>query len=60
MKTETVFHLLGYPWWLVLPAAGMAVALALWLFVPWAWWVDKHRTPIVRIDAATASYQSAL
>lgn len=20
-------------------------ALALWLFVPWAWWVDRHRVP---------------
>jgi hypothetical protein len=26
----------------------------------WAWWVDKHRSPIVRIDAATARYPSAL
>lgn len=22
-------------------------ALTLWLFVPWAWWVDRHRRPIV-------------
>ena len=36
------------------------MALGIWIFVPWAWWVDKHRTPIVRIDAATARYQSAL
>jgi membrane-bound metal-dependent hydrolase YbcI (DUF457 family) len=21
-------------------------ALAIWLFVPWAWWVDKHRMPV--------------
>jgi hypothetical protein len=21
-------------------------ALGLWLFVPWAWWVDKHRTTV--------------
>jgi hypothetical protein len=21
-------------------------ALGLWLFVPWAWWVDRHRAPI--------------
>ena len=21
-------------------------ALGLWLFPPWAWWVDKHRTPV--------------
>jgi hypothetical protein len=23
-------------------------ALGLWLFVPWAWWVDRHRAPIER------------
>ena len=22
-------------------------ALGLWLFVPWAWWVDRHRIPVV-------------
>jgi hypothetical protein len=21
-------------------------ALGIWLFVPWAWWVDRHRTPV--------------
>jgi hypothetical protein len=21
-------------------------ALGIWLFVPWAWWVDKHRAPV--------------
>ena len=21
-------------------------ALGIWLFVPWAWWIDKHRVPI--------------
>jgi len=21
-------------------------ALAIWLFVPWAWWVDRHRAPV--------------
>jgi hypothetical protein len=21
-------------------------ALGIWLFVPWAWWVDKHRIPV--------------
>ena len=21
-------------------------ALAIWIFVPWAWWVDKHRIPL--------------
>ena len=35
-------------------------ALGIWLFVPWAWWVDKHRSPIARIDAATARYPSTL
>ena len=25
-------------------------ALGIWLFVPWAWWVDKHRMPIRPID----------
>jgi hypothetical protein len=34
--------------------------LAIWLFVPWAWWVDKHRSPIARIDAGTAQYPSTL
>ncbi|HEX3534507.1 MAG TPA: hypothetical protein VHT23_09825 [Gemmatimonadaceae bacterium] len=24
-------------------------ALAIWLFVPWAWWVDKHRAPIAQV-----------
>jgi membrane-bound metal-dependent hydrolase YbcI (DUF457 family) len=24
-------------------------ALGIWLFVPWAWWVDKHRTPITAV-----------
>ena len=24
-------------------------ALAIWLFVPWAWWVDKHRIPIAPV-----------
>jgi membrane-bound metal-dependent hydrolase YbcI (DUF457 family) len=31
------------------PADGRAVAmgaLALWLFVPWGWWVDRHRTVV--------------
>jgi membrane-bound metal-dependent hydrolase YbcI (DUF457 family) len=30
------------------PPDGRAVAigaLGLWLFVPWAWWVDRHRVP---------------
>jgi hypothetical protein len=35
-------------------------ALAIWLFVPWAWWVDKHRSPIARIDADTAQYPSTI
>lgn len=25
-------------------------ALAIWLFVPWAWWVDKHRMSIKPVD----------
>ena len=24
------------------------VTLALWLMVPWGWWVDRHREPVVR------------
>jgi membrane-bound metal-dependent hydrolase YbcI (DUF457 family) len=24
-------------------------ALGIWLFVPWAWWVDKHRTPVTAV-----------
>jgi hypothetical protein len=24
-------------------------ALGIWLFVPWSWWVDKHRTPITAV-----------
>jgi membrane-bound metal-dependent hydrolase YbcI (DUF457 family) len=31
------------------PPSEMALAwtaLGIWLFVPWAWWVDKHRAPI--------------
>lgn len=35
-------------------------ALGIWIFVPWAWWVDKHRSPIARIDAAVAHYPSPL
>lgn len=26
----------------------------------WAWWVDKHRSPIAKIDAGTAQYPSTL
>lgn len=25
-------------------------ALAIWLFVPWAWWVDRHRIPVTGIE----------
>jgi membrane-bound metal-dependent hydrolase YbcI (DUF457 family) len=25
-------------------------ALGIWLFVPWAWWVDKHRDYVVRLQ----------
>jgi hypothetical protein len=24
-------------------------ALGIWLFVPWAWWVDKHRIPVAPV-----------
>jgi hypothetical protein len=24
-------------------------ALGIWLFVPWAWWVDNHRTPVTAV-----------
>jgi hypothetical protein len=24
-------------------------ALGIWLFVPWAWWVDKHRAPVISV-----------
>lgn len=27
------------------------VALAIWLFVPWSWWVDRHREPSTRAAA---------
>lgn len=36
------------------------MALGIWIFVPWAWWVDNHRSPIAKIDAATAQYPSTL
>ena len=36
------------------------MALGIWVFVPWAWWVDKHRSPIAKIDAGTAQYPSTL
>jgi hypothetical protein len=26
--------------------------LGLWLFVPWGWWVDRHREPVTRDDAS--------
>jgi hypothetical protein len=32
------------------PADARAVAwgaLTLWLFVPWSWWIDRHREPVV-------------
>jgi LexA-binding, inner membrane-associated putative hydrolase len=38
------------------PADGRAVAmgaLGLWLFVPWGWWVDRHRE-VVLVNTATA------
>jgi hypothetical protein len=30
-------------------------ALAIWLFVPWAWWVDKHREPVMAYVVADMS-----
>jgi hypothetical protein len=45
------------------PASERALAwmaLGIWVFVPWAWWVDKHRSPIAKIDAGTAQYPSTL
>jgi hypothetical protein len=27
-------------------------ALALWLFVPWSYWIDRHRVPIADTAAA--------
>jgi hypothetical protein len=32
-------------------------ALGLWLFVPWAWWVDKHREYIGRIRPPRAIFR---
>jgi hypothetical protein len=29
-------------------------ALGLWLFVPWSWWVDRHREPVPRAVGAPA------
>lgn len=31
-------------------------AMGIWLFVPWAWWVDKHRILLANIDAAAARH----
>jgi hypothetical protein len=28
--------------------------LGLWLFVPWGWWVDRHREPVSRPDVVPA------
>jgi membrane-bound metal-dependent hydrolase YbcI (DUF457 family) len=36
------------------------MALGIWVFVPWAWWVDKHRSSIAKIDAGSAQYPSTL
>ena len=30
-------------------------ALGIWLFVPWAWWVDRHRVPALFVDEAVRS-----
>ncbi|OLD49264.1 MAG: hypothetical protein AUI63_02460 [Gemmatimonadetes bacterium 13_1_40CM_2_60_3] len=29
-------------------------ALGIWLFVPWAWWVDKHRAYVGRMESPVA------
>jgi hypothetical protein len=39
------------------PSSGHALAvgaLGLWLFVPWSWWVDRHREPVPRAVGAPA------
>lgn len=28
-------------------------ALGVWLFVPWAWWVDRHRMQVTMVDSDT-------
>ena len=36
------------------PPSGRAVgmsALGLWLFVPWSYWIDRHRVPLVAVVA---------
>lgn len=46
-----------------LPPSADAVAysaLALWLFVPWAHWFDRHRLPFGSVLAATAQAGTAL
>ena len=48
------FYLMGFagP-----PPSAEALALgglSLWIFVPWAWWVDGHRAPVVRHGRAAA------
>lgn len=30
------------------------IALGIWLFVPWAWWVDKHRIPVAMVGNPSA------
>ena len=39
------------------PPSGRALAwttLVIWLFVPWSWWVDKHRSYVGRIEIPVA------
>lgn len=37
------------------PRAIGLVALALWLFVPWSWWVDRHRELVAPREGAAAA-----
>jgi hypothetical protein len=32
--------------------SALFVLLALWLFVPWSYWIDRHRVPIAETAAA--------
>jgi hypothetical protein len=34
--------------------------LGLWLFVPWGWWVDRHRAPVARPTSAGLGAPGAL
>lgn len=51
------FRPLRYEQWLgSAERAGIAwSALGIWLFAPWAWWVDKHRMPITASTSRSIS-----